>query len=342
MDFRQRLFRNRYWVLAACLIATAFAVEIICRFGLGLGDPPLEILDPACGYRFRPSQSVHRFGNRITYDADSTRGGKSAPPDGKVFTTLVIGDSVLNGGALTDDEDTPTGVLNDLRFGLSGGTLRFLNLSAGSWAPPQQLGYLNAYGTLGADSVVLVMSSHDILGRAQGDYAPFPTQSPWTATEEAVMRYLLRRRQHLFTTGPGRWEAAAAEVPGDVVSSQEPGAIAMWCLSEIAALCRRKNLPFAVVLWPERSEAVGNRWEDRVALLRQTLDTEKVPRIELMDAVRSTPGFPDAVYRDMIHPTVAGQRMVAGAVLSLRLQMAVADQPGGSTAADPGNRAAAD
>lgn len=342
MDFRQRLLRNRYWVLATCLIAAAFAVEIICRLGLGLGHPPLEIRDPACGYRFRPSQSVHRFGNRITYDADSTRGGKIAPPDGKVFTTLVIGDSVLNGGALTDDEDTPTGVLNDLRFGLGGGTLRFLNLSAGSWAPPQQLGYLNAYGTLGADSVVLVMSSHDILGRAQGDNTPFPTQSPWTATEEAVMRYLLRRRQHLFTTGPGGWEAAAAGVPSDVASSQEPGAIGMWCLAEIAALCRRKNLPFAVVLWPERSEAVGNRWDDRVALLRRTLDTEKVPRIELMDAVRSTPGFPDAVYLDMIHPTVAGQRMVAGAVLSLRLRMTVADQPAGSPAADPASRGAAD
>lgn len=338
MDFRQRLLRNRYWVLATCLIGLVFAVEIICRFGLGLGNPPLEILDPACGYRFAPSQSVRRFGNRITYDADSTRGGTIGPPDGKVFTTLVIGDSVLNGGALTDDQNTATSVLNDLRFGLDGGTLRFLNLSAGSWAPPAQLGYLNAYGTLGADSVVLVMSSHDILGRAQGDYAPFPTQSPWTATEEAVMRYLLRRRRHLFATGPGRWEAAAAGVPGDVASSQEPGAISMWCLAEIAALCRRKNLPFAVVLWPERSEAVGNRWDDRVALLRQTLDTEKVPRIELMEAVRSTPGFPDAVYSDIIHPTVAGQRLVAGAVLGLRLQMAVADQPVGAPAGDPGNR----
>ena len=342
MDFRQRLFRNRYRVLATCLIALPLAIELVCRFGLGLGNPPLEIRDPACGYRFRPSQSVHRFGNRITYDADSTRGGDGASPDGKVLTTLVIGDSVVNGGALTDDQDTATGLLNGLRFGLHGGTLRFLNLSAGSWAPPQQLGYLNAYGTLGADSVVLVMSSHDAVGPVKGDYAPFPTQSPWTATEEAVVRYLLRRRRHLFATGPDRWEAAAADVPSDVASSREPSAISMWCLAEMAALCRRKSLPFAVVLWPERAEAVGNRWDDKVEVLRQTLDTEKVPRIDLMDAVRSTPGFPDAVYRDIIHPTVAGQRLVAGAVLALRLQMAGADQPVGSPTVDPDNRGAAD
>jgi len=85
----------------------------------------------------------------VSYDSDSLRGASDLPPTGPLWKTLVIGDSIVNGGSLIDDRDTATEVLNGLSYQWQGRTLRFMNLSAGSWAPPQQLAYLNAYGTLG-------------------------------------------------------------------------------------------------------------------------------------------------------------------------------------------------
>lgn len=326
MNFQQHLFRNRYSALAIAAAAGLLAAEVICRFGFGLGDPPLEILDPACGYRFSPSQEVGRFGNRVSYDANSARGIDEDLPIAQAWKTLVIGDSVLNGGTLTDDQDTASAVLNGLAFSLNGRTLRFLNLSAGSWAPPQQLGYLNAYGTLGADSVVMVLSSHDALGLAKGGKSPFPTVKPWTATEELVLRYLMGYRRHLFTSAPAGWKAAAADVPSDVAASEDPTATSVWCLKQIVGLCRRKNLPLAVVLWPNQSEAATKQWDQTADVFLQVLVAEKVPYVDLMPQITATPNFETTVYRDGIHPTPAGQRLVAGAVLQLTLQMGPAER----------------
>jgi hypothetical protein len=47
MNFQQHLFHNRYAAVAIAAAAGLLAAEVICRFGFGLGDPPLEILDPA-------------------------------------------------------------------------------------------------------------------------------------------------------------------------------------------------------------------------------------------------------------------------------------------------------
>jgi hypothetical protein len=262
----------------------------------------------------------------VSYDANSARGIGADVPIAQAWKTLVIGDSVLNGGALTDDQDTATAVLNGLAFELHGRTLRFLNLSAGSWAPPQQLGYLNAYGTLGADAVVMVLSSHDALGLAKGGKSPFPTVKPWTATEELVLRYLMGYRRHLFTSAPAGWEAAAADVPSDVAASDDPTATSIWCLRKIVALCKRKNLPLAVVLWPNQAEAAAKQWDKTADLLLETLGAEKVPYVDLMPQIIATPDFETTVYRDGIHPTPTGQRLVAGAVLHLTLQLGPAER----------------
>lgn len=321
MDFHRHLLRNRYAALAIVAAAALLTVEVTCRIGFGLGDPPLEIADPACGYRFSPSQEVGRFGNRVTYDADSARGIGADVPIAQARKTLVIGDSVLNGGTLTDDRDTATAVLNGLGLNLNGRTLRFLNLSAGSWAPPQQLGYLNAYGTLGADTVVMVLSSHDALGLAKGTNAPFPTVKPWTATEELVLRYLMGYRRHLLTSAPAGWEAAAADVPSEIAASDDPTATSIWCLKQIVALCKQKNLPLAIALWPHRAEATAKQWDKTADVLLKTLGAEKVPYVDLMPQIIATTDFETTIYRDGIHPTTAGQRLIAGALLRLTWEL---------------------
>lgn len=306
--------------LLVVAVATMAGIEVLCRFGLGLGHPPLLVRDPHCGYRFAPSQSVRRFGNNVSYDHLSRRGEWPEGDSGKSLEIMLVGDSVLNGGTLTDDADTADAVLNSMAVLVGGKRAVFRNLSAGSWAPPQQLAYLKAYGVGNAQSLILVLSSHDALGRHTGAAPPFPSQKPWLAAEELVWRYILQQRRHLFDQ-PHGWEAMAADVPTEIADSPEQCAIASWCLAEICKYSANRNLPMAVVLWPTRLEAKANAWDPICESIKGVLAEYQVGWIDLLPTVRQQTDFAGLMYRDDIHPTVAGQRLLAGAVLQATLQL---------------------
>jgi hypothetical protein len=314
--------------LVVTVVVCAALLEAVCRFGLGLGDPPLVTRDSQCGYRFAPSQSVERFGNNVSYDANSVRGNTAEHSVETCLKTLVIGDSVLNGGTLTDDRNTATGLLNGLELDFSGKPLAFLNLSAGSWAPPQQLAYLKAYGTLNVKLVVLVLSSHDALGPATGDTPPFPTLKPWTAAEELLLRYGLGvRRQLLGSDAKLGWKAPAAQVPEAVRKKSDPTAVSTWCLNEMITLCNKKQIAVAAVLWPTREESEKGEWDGTAATIRRVLDEQGTPTADLLSNVAATPGFSSRCYRDSIHPTEEGQRLIAGSILELTLDHLIQHSP---------------
>jgi lysophospholipase L1-like esterase len=310
------LFRHRspFLVVLIAAIVAFLGLELFSRFWLGLGDPPLMLVDPSCGYRFAPSQNVWRFGNLVSFDSHSTRGTGTARPPHPRHTVLVIGDSVVNGGGLTADADTACGVLNSLAIRGDGGQLYFCNLSAGSWAPPQQLGYLKAYGTLGANVIVLVLSSHDALGPPEGTKAPFPIHKPWLAAEELLTRYVMRRESHFFEPSIG-WKASAAEIPKAILESDDPTAASSWCLTEIVRLAETRAIPLAAVLWPTRTEAVQAAWEPIVSKLTDVLSFHAVPIVDLLSAIRNQDAFELRLYRDYIHPSNDGQRILAGGIL---------------------------
>lgn len=305
---------QRYGRLAIVMLTGVVGLEAFCRFGLGLGDPPLVLPDPMCGYRFAPSQSIRRFGNTVSFDDRSMRGSRTSEATGKVWQVLIIGDSVLNGGAVTDDADTADGVLNGLAVTVGDRPAVFRNLSAGSWAPPQQLAYLRAYGAGAANAVVLVLSSHDAVGKHHGETPPFPSRKPWLAAEELFFRYFLGQRRHVMDSGEG-WEAKAANVPTEISMSSAPTAVSSWCLAQICDWCKERELPLAVVLWPTRSEAEADAWDPLYQAITTVLAQHNVSWVDLLPGVRQQPDFATRLYRDDIHPTDAGQRIVAGGVL---------------------------
>jgi hypothetical protein len=99
-----------------------------------------------------------------------------------------MGDSVVNGGNLTDHAKLATTLLsnNQIFFG---------NVSAGSWGPANLAAWLDEFGPQGADTAVIVLSSHDF-----GDVPTFaaldpnthPTRAPALAIQELFIRYLAR------------------------------------------------------------------------------------------------------------------------------------------------------
>ena len=125
--------RTLLWLLAGCLILVAGA-ELVARFGLGLGTPPLSQPHPHIEYLFQPDQDVSRFGNRVLINAYAMRTPDFAevkPAD--EFRVMIFGDSVLNGGNLTDHAALATTLLSERLAEQRGQPVVVGNISAGSW-----------------------------------------------------------------------------------------------------------------------------------------------------------------------------------------------------------------
>jgi hypothetical protein len=182
------------FVLVSLLVLAG--AEAFARLYLGLGDPPLTIRDPAIDYLFAPSRCYSRFGNRVCYNRWSMRSPDFPlrKIDPKEHRILVLGNSVVNGGALTDQSEIATSLLAD-RLAASGEHVVVGNISAGSWGPANLLAYVTAYGWFDADTAVFVFSGRDLtdLPTFPKDLGPdFPLRTPFSALGEMVERYLPR------------------------------------------------------------------------------------------------------------------------------------------------------
>lgn len=188
------------WSLSIVAIGCV-SVEIVARFALGLGDPPISIADAEIDYLFKPNQDCHRFGNHIAYNRfsmRSTRNPEGMPKEGE-RRVLIIGDSVVNGGVLTDQAAMANELLDAyLRETKQGDAY---NISAGSWGPMNYAAYLRKYGTFGATDVVVEVNCHDLWeddpkasgGRYVGHDVSLPDHKPILAAYEGFTRYFLPR-----------------------------------------------------------------------------------------------------------------------------------------------------
>ncbi len=285
------------------------AIELVARTVLGLGQPPLMMEDPDTEYRLLPSKTYRRFGYRYHVNAYSMRSedfpAKKADPD--ELRVMILGDSVINGGAQVPQAELATEILRrDLSRDL-GRVVTVGNVAAGSWGPPNLLAYVRKFGLFQADVVVIVLSSHDVDDiptgqKVVGIEPEFPGQTPWLATEELIGRYILRAIRRKGGASP------CAEKPDPAASAQ--------ALEALALLIRESRNSGAQVLIAqhlERGEAPGREREGHEAIAR-VATAEHVPVIQLGPAFARAISEGRNPYRDEIHPTQAGQALLASAL----------------------------
>ncbi len=281
------------------------AAELMARFALGLGDPPLFQKDDAIEYVMKPG-TYHRFGHAIHINRWSQRSPdiEAKKSDPNELRVLVIGDSVVNGGALLDDAQIATRLLEDALRTQLARPVRVLNIAVGSWGPQNQLAYLQKFGTFDAAAAVVVWNSHDAwdVPRFDGLRADQPQRRPSLAVGELLTRYALPRL---------RRSAPPAPAPTDNDFDQ-----AMQSAIDLIAFTRSQNLPIAIVLHETRSEIEGKSHADHSLgrgrqLLKDMVTTTGIPlsftRTQFAPAL--TQG--DAVFQDDIHPTASGQKLLA-------------------------------
>jgi hypothetical protein len=279
-------------IVAGVVVVLLLGGEAVARFVLGLGDPPLTIRDPDIEYLFAPNRCYHRFGNRVCYNEWSMRSDSlaAAKGDGE-RRVLVIGDSVINGGAITDQDDLATEILKK-RLGIVVG-----NVSAGSWGPANQLAYLRRFGTFDADELVFVFSAHDLtdLPLFEKDLGPdFPETTPPFALWEAATRYLPRYLG--YQTAP-----SANSAPSPHVDKLADGRKAVADLLDLA----RSMTPTVCVVFHHDRDAIG------------TTPGEETAFRELATGAGATfvsgAEMPEE-YRDFIHLNAAGQKALADTI----------------------------
>jgi hypothetical protein len=161
-------------------------------------------------YLLQPSKTYYRFHNRFSVNqygmrADDFPAEKSDPNELRV---IVVGDSIIYGGVLIDQTEIDTEILRRDLQQQFGRPVVVGNASAKSWGPPNELAYLQRYGTFHADVVILELSSHDYADAPTfvpvvGISADYPAKRPPLALFDLVETYVLPRYTHFGATPEG-------------------------------------------------------------------------------------------------------------------------------------------
>jgi lysophospholipase L1-like esterase len=305
---------RRYWALGLLLVLVA-VTELGLRVGFGLGNPVLLQADPYTGYRFQPNQRVVRFGKRISYNQFSQRSQPiTLPKPPSVLRLLMVGDSVLNGGNPTDQSETITELFQTL-VQSTGQPAEVLNASAGSWGIGNQLGYLQQFGIFDSDAVVLQIGAHDLYqptstSEKLGRDPNFPDRRPLLAIQELWVRYLLPRLHQQF----------AGSMPITAISpSFDPTITALRNRQHLSAainLVQAHRRPVFILFIPGYPQVVSPVAPTPYkAEFLQVVQSLNAPIIDMQLRWQALPPATIASYfRDEVHLTVAGHRVIATAL----------------------------
>jgi lysophospholipase L1-like esterase len=302
-----RTFLSHRKTIAALIgIFLLVSAELLSRFVLGLGTPPLYVADPQIEYMLKPDQNVRRFGNHILVNHWGMRSPdfplhKTNPDEIRI---LVMGDSVINGGSVIDQALLSTSLLQKRLQASLGRPVVIGNASAGSWGPGNWLAYVQRYGFFDADLVLLLVNS--------GDYADNPTFAPLDANhpdtqplfalQEAVFRYL-----------PG-YLPTLTKATANQVTTISPAEVARGRsdLGQFLSLAEAGSTRKVMVFHhPDRPEFLANKYLTGHAEMRVLSQELDIPFIDLYPAYAKQGAN---LYRDGIHHNVQGQKVLADAL----------------------------
>lgn len=283
-------------MVGGSLLVLLVAGEIYLRREWGFCDSVLMQSDPDFEYIAQPDQNRYRFKKHIVYNEYSQRNN---PVDSSAFIVLGLGDSVLNGGVLTDQDSIATSRLsNDLSVFI-GKDVQVLNISAGSWGPDNCEAYLKRYGVFNGKVAFLVCSSHDahdnINHQPVIDILPgFSSRQYLSAWIELFDRYLIPRYLLPYLGHPDP-DKSMSEISKD-------GKVFNTGFEALASRFRHAGIPFFIWLHPEKTEVERGAYNSQGKEILEFCERDTVPVIEGLKYM----SFED--YRDNIHLNEQGQQ----------------------------------
>lgn len=274
--------------------------EVYLRQVWGFCDSVLMQSDPEFEYIAQPNQNRYRFKKHVIYNEYSQR---SNPVDSSAFIVLGLGDSVLNGGVLTDQDSTATSRLcNDLSV-FMGKKVQVLNISAGSWGPDNCEAYLKRYGLFNAKVAFLLCSSHDAHDNI--NHQPvvdvevgMSSRQYLLAWEELIDRYLIPRYLQPYL----RLFDSEKVIPTEI---SKDGKVFNTGFEALAFRFQEAGVPFFIWLHPEITEL------EQKAYNQEGESILNFCRKDSICVIRGIDYMSPEDYRDNIHLSEKGQQKLA-------------------------------
>jgi hypothetical protein len=290
----------KYPVARTILIVAvlSFVIAEIClRQIWGLGNMLLFDSDPSYEYISKPNQDTKRFGNRVISNEFSMRSLPLTDQDSCIV--LGFGDSVINGGALTDQDSLATTIVEQKLQQEKSKAFRFLNISAGSWAPDNCAAYLTKHGAFNAKMIVLFVSSHDARDNMTfepvvGVHQSYPDKQYPLASIELFDRYLWPRISGLMQRQQPTNDTLLISKEGDEFN---PG------FQKFKDYTEKNGIPFVICLHVDRMEAEQKKFNaqgDEILAFCAANNIKVISGLQIGEDVGD--------FRDDIHLNERGQR----------------------------------
>ena len=300
---RKKLFRNIFLLLLTAVFAGLIGEELFLRFRYGLCDAVLMKEDPDYEYIAQPDQNRKRLGNQIKYNSFSMRTDELRNGSVRI---ICIGDSILNGGTLTDHTQLATTLLSRRLSETLQKDVQVLNISAGSWGPDNCAAYLNKHGHFGASALFLVTSSHDVKDTMTfvpvvGKLKYFPSKQYPLAIIELLDRYL-NMDMSFFHKTKDKADADFRKQHNIEQSATvfNPGYAAL------VEYAKQHKIPLYFYLHAEQKELKQNKYDPSGTEIIAFAEANKIPLFCDLKL-----GLNEAWFRDPIHYSSAGQQKMA-------------------------------
>jgi lysophospholipase L1-like esterase len=311
--------RNLAFISLGIIGGLTISGELFCRYILGLGDPPLSITHPTIEYMFKPNQNLKRFDNHILINQYGMRSENLLPQkESEEYRIMVFGDSVVNGGNLTDHEKLATTIIQNQLKKLKQNLVFVGNISAGSWGPGNWLAYGKEYGFFDADMIVLVISSHDYADNPS--FQPLnpnthPQKKPISAMTEAMTRYLPKYLSKIGfnKANVGNEEHVKFEKPTPKAAIQQ----GLNDLKEFLLMAQNSGVDVFVVQYWAREEVKTGKFEPGHEEINKLVQNLNIPIFQTGSLFQQAYKNGEDPFRDGIHPNDKGQELLAKIILDI-------------------------
>ena len=295
--------KNRKHYLLIGAICTSFLIggEILLRVLCGFTHAPLYQESRKWEYMTCPNQDGYRFGRHFHFNSF---GQRSEEPDSSKTIILGLGDSVLFGGMMIDQDSTSTYIFNKM----SG--MQMLNISSGSWGPDNCAAYLKHYGIFGAKAMFLLVSSHDAhdnmdFGSVVGHHIYYPNEQFQVAWLELYYRYLLPKMKeyciHHFNDNHQDMDPDQ-KVLNEIGGIHKDGNSFNPGFNQLKQIADSTQIPLIVCLHPETIEVEAGKYNKQGLEIIYWCKKNDVLFISELDE-----GIGLDMYRDRIHTNEKGQ-----------------------------------
>lgn len=289
------------------ILVCVILCEALLRVKWGFCDTVLMKASDKYEYIAVPNQNRMRFGNHIFYNSLSMRSPEVKKGSIKI---LGLGDSVINGGVLTDQDSLATTILSNRLSDALSQEVEVLNISAGSWGPDNCNAYLDENGCFDAMAMLLVVSSHD--AHDNMDFKPivgvspsFPKEQYSLAIVELFDRYLLPRIRNILKKKTQQQKLADFEKEEGIKKKGKGFNTGFLALKHKADSL---HIPMIIYLHAEQSELKNKQYNSQGEEIVNFAKQNNIPILKDLDS-----GLTADWYRrgDNIHLSQYGQSKMA-------------------------------